>query len=259
MNTLGSIEDSRFSPRVLILGGTEEARLLADALSQAVPVITSLAGRTTKPGRVAGMLRTGGFGGVEGLARYLTETKIEVIVDATHPYAARMGWNAVAAAQACGVPCIRLARPLWEKGVDDNWIAYSDAVSVAAALPAAGQRVFLALGGADLAAFQSVRGTHMTIRAIDPPSGFEGRGDVEVLLARGPFDLAAETALLSARAIDLVVSRNAGGRATWAKIEAARMLGIRVAMIDRPPRPNGPSVSDVSAAKDWVLERLEKK
>lgn len=241
---------------MLILGGTQEARHLALDLAPQVSVVTSLAGRTERPISLPGSVRSGGFGGVSGLIRYLNAAQITAIVDATHPYAARMGHNAWEASEATGVPLIRLDRPAWQPTEEDHWIVFPDAPSLAEALPDLGRRVFLSLGGADLKAFAGLTGMSLTLRAIDPPDAFAGRDDVEFILSRGPFDLLQETALLSARSIDVVVSRNAGGTASWPKIEAARNLGICVAMIDRPLRPKTHCVQEMSAARDWVLKRL---
>lgn len=244
-------------PKVLILGGTEQARQLAEALQGTMAVTTSLAGRTAKPGPIAGALRVGGFGGVAGLKRYLVERQIQALVDATHPYAERMGLNAIAAAQGARVPLLRLERAPWMPESDDVWYSYCTVTAIANALPSLGKkRVFLSLGGADLSAFTHVPNIRFTIRAIDPPKAFHDRDDVEILLARGPFDLAAETDLLSTRAIDLVVSRNAGGKGVWPKIEAARLLGIPVAMIARPTRTGTNPVYDVARAVEWVQEKV---
>ena len=240
--------------RILILGGTGEARRLAGALAGRHAVITSLAGRTAAPAALPGAVRTGGFGGADGLAAYLRAEAIDCLVDATHPYAARMGRNAAAAAAAAGVPLIRLERPAWVPRPGDDWHYFDSVSDLAARLPGLGTHALVTLGGADLAPFRGVRGIRLTVRAIAPPEALAEGPRVAILLARGPFDFAEEHALLFARGIDVVVSRNAGGEATRAKIDAARELGLKVAMLARPTRPGGIVETDPAA----VVRRIDR-
>lgn len=233
---------------ILILGGTGEARALAAALNPEFRVITSLAGATRTPRRIAGAVRTGGFGGAGGLAAYLRDNAVDCLVDATHPYAARMGHNAAAAAEMAGVPLLRLERPPWTSQPGDDWTEFPDLQSLATALPDMGKTVLITLGGADLHAFSGITGLQMIIRAIDPPDPMPVVGEFDLILSGGPFDFESEVALLNERKIDLVVSRNAGGDATYAKIAAARHLSVPVAMLARPDRPAAPSVATVDEA-----------
>lgn len=234
---------------ILILGGTAEARRLAEALdARGHRVVTSLAGRTAHPASLPGDVRVGGFGGAAGLAAYLRAQKVAVLVDATHPYAARMGGHAADAAAATGVPLLRVDRPAWTPAAGDRWHGFADRESLMRALPGLGRHALVTLGGADLSALPLARGIRITLRAIDRPDPLPDHPDLTLVLARGPFDAAAERELMIARGIDLVVSRNAGGASTRAKIDAARALGLPVAMLDRPPRPPVPMVHDPKSA-----------
>jgi precorrin-6A/cobalt-precorrin-6A reductase len=245
---------------VLILGGTSEARRLAERLvadhAADVSVITSLAGRTSAPARLPGAVRVGGFGGAAGLAGYLMENRVAAMVDATHPYAARMGWNAAAAARRSGVPLLRLDRPAWEPEPGDDWRRFESIPALAAALPSLGTHALITLGGADLDGLLDVTGIALTIRSIDAPVGLGDKPWISLILDRGPFDLDGEVSLLSARGIDVLVSRNAGGAATVAKLIAARRLGIPVAMLARPDRPRVETAGTVEDAARWVARRI---
>ncbi|KAB2733941.1 cobalt-precorrin-6A reductase [Brucella intermedia] len=220
-------------PKILILGGTAEAATLASAFAELpVEAITSLAGRTSNPARLTGTVRIGGFGGPAGLANYIRVEKIHLVIDATHPYAARISQNAVIATEATKTPLVRLERPAWEKQPDDNWIDISgEAEAATAILPHA--RVFLALGRQHIAPFAKRADVHFVMRMIDPPEAALPP-DCELILARSG-DFAAEKQFLEKRKIGLIVSRNSGGTISYAKIEAARALGLPVMMISRPP------------------------
>ncbi|WP_421884212.1 cobalt-precorrin-6A reductase [Pacificispira sp.] len=237
---------------VLILGGTAEARRLAERLAPARRVITSLAGRTGAPTALPGETRIGGFGGVAGLAAYLRAHRVVALIDATHPYAARMAANAAAAALDCGTPLLRYDRPTWQPKPGDKWVEYDDLIALAAALPNLGRHALVTLGGADLSALSGALGMRLTLRAIDPPARLPDHPDLDVILDRGPFDLAGERALLSQRGIDVLVSRNAGGQATRAKLDAARDLGIPVALLRRPVRPVTASATEMEAVLRWI-------
>ncbi len=246
------------SRRLLILGGSAEALALA---GQAVAldglhVVTSLAGRTRRPVAPAGETRTGGFGGAEGLARYLREAEIDLVIDATHPFAAVISGNAARACEATGVPRLALVRPEWTRRAGDEWIEVADVEAAAAALPAAGRRVFLALGGKHLAPFAGVESAWFLVRAIEPPAAARLLENCTVIAARGPFTLEDETALLGRHRIDAVVSRNSGGEGAYAKIAAARALGLPVLMIRRPPPPPDPRAANVEDAIAWLRARL---
>lgn len=244
---------------VLILGGTTEGYALAEALEAHARwrPVSSLAGRTGRPRPPVGEMRVGGFGGPEGLARYLAEADIAAVIDATHPFAARMGWNAAEGCAAAGVPLLRLERPAWRPVTGDRWVGVPDWGGAVVALRDMGaHRVLLALGRQDLAPFAVLPRTWFLIRSVEAPDPMPPFAAAEVLLARGPFTLEDETALLRDRAIDAIVCKNSGGTATDAKLTAARMLGVRVVMRDRPPRPAGvPVVASVPEALGW-LDRL---
>lgn len=241
-------------PAILILGGTGEARQLAERLVAhgGVDVTLSLAGRTANPLPQAGRLRVGGFGGVEGLVRHLRE-RVDVLVDATHPYAARMSGNAEIAAREAGVPLVVLERPAWQPASGDNWIAADSAVDAAARLGEAPRTVFLAIGRQELAPFRALPWHRYVVRSVDPVGADQAIPGAVCLLERGPFDLESERRLLVEHRIDVVVSKNSGGEAALPKIVAARALGLPVVMIMRPrPRPSG-AVSTVDEALGRIL------
>jgi precorrin-6A/cobalt-precorrin-6A reductase len=235
--------------RLLLLGGTGEARALAGLLD-GHDVVTSLAGRVADPRLPAGEVRIGGFGGAEGLAEWLREHRIEAVVDATHPYAGRITANANAATVAVGVPALIVDRPAWS--ASPEWERVSSAGAAAVAIRPA-ERVFLTIGRQHVGAFAEVDAWFL-VRSIDPPTDrLPARH--ELLLARGPFEYDAELALLRDRRIDTLVTKNSGGPATVAKLDAARELGVRVVVIDRPPLPAGAVVVDnLDAAAKWVAQ-----
>lgn len=238
-------------PRILILGGTGEGAAIARALGGRAEVTSSLAGRTKHPAALAGEVRSGGFGGVEGLARYLGEQRIDRLIDATHPFAARISANAREAAERADVPRLAVERPMWRRQPGDRWICVADAAAAARALPDLPDAVFLTLGPGDLDAFAGLGGRRFVLRRIDPgPSPLAG---AEVVLARGPFDLAGERRLFEDYGVGTLVTRASGGAATEAKIAAARERGVPVVMIRRPPAEPGPRVSSVEAAVAWAL------
>jgi precorrin-6A/cobalt-precorrin-6A reductase len=234
---------------VLVLGGTAEAAALAAALQRrpGFAVTSSLAGRVALPSLPEGEVRIGGFGGAEGLAGWLRAHPTDAVVDATHPFAATMTGNAVAAAAATGIPLLVLRRPGWTAGHGDRWHRVPDEAGAARVLPHLGQRVFLALGRGRLAAFAGLDGLWFLLRAVDPPAPPLPRHH-RVVLARGPFTADAERALLREHRVDVVVSRDSGGAMTAAKLVAARELGLPVVLVDRPPAPDAPVVESVDEA-----------
>lgn len=235
--------------RTLILGGTGEAAALARALAGR-DVVTSLAGRTATLPDLPGRVRIGGFGGADGLREFLRVEGIGAVVDATHPFAARISAHAAKACAALGVPRLVLARPAWEKVPGDTWIEVDTMAEAAAGLPALGRRAFLTVGSQEAAAFAAVTGVHFVVRLVAPaPPPLAG---CTVVTGRGPFSEAGETALLRAHRIDVVVSKASGGDATSPKIAAARGLAVPVLMIRRPPPPPGPAVSGIADAVAWV-------
>jgi len=233
--------------RLLILGGTGEASRLAQEVPGGWEVITSLAGRTQNPASAA--TRVGGFGGVAGLASYLCREQITAVVDATHPFAGQISSQAVAAAHQVGVPLLLLVRPPWQPQVGDRWLEVADHGAAAALLPGLAERVFLTIGRQELAAYAGLAGWFL-MRMIEMPRPPLPAG--EVILARGPFELGEERSLLQRYQIGAIVSKNSGGQATYAKIVAARELGLPVVMIQRPPLPDAEKVGDVSAVVRWL-------
>ncbi len=238
---------------ILILGGTAEARALAQRLDDAGrPVISSLAGRVARPRLPAGETRVGGFGGPDRLAAWLRDHDIDAVVDATHPFAARISASAAAAAPAAGVPLMRLERPGWTARPDDDWHRVPDLDAAAAAITRHGPgRVFLTSGRQGLAAFAPLADPWFLIRCVDPPeTDLPARH--EVLLDRGPYTLDGERELLERHRIDLLVTKDSGGDHTAPKLDAARERGIPVVVVDRPPRPAVPTVPTVEEALAWL-------
>lgn len=246
---------------LLILGGTTEGYKLAEAATSLpnLRVVSSLAGRVGSPRLPAGEVRIGGFGGIAGLAEYLRQEKIDAVIDATHPFASRMGWNAAGASAETGTALLRLERPAWQPVTGDHWVIAEDwpqaATSLRDAMPAA-QRVFLAIGRQELAHFTGLDDIWFLIRAVETPDSTMQFTQSELLLARGPFRYTDELALLRDHRIDTIVCKNSGGGATDGKLTAARELGIRVVMLQRPIRPTLTSAPDVAAAMAWLQERM---
>ncbi|WP_328460980.1 cobalt-precorrin-6A reductase [Actinoplanes sp. NBC_00393] len=226
--------------RVLLLGGTTEARRLAGLLvADGHTVISSLAGRTSEPLRPAGAVRIGGFGGVDGLVGYLRDERIDVLVDATHPFAATMTRHAVAAAGASGVPLMVLRRPGWTAVPGDDWHRVVSLAEAAQRLPDLGRRVFLTTGRQELAVFAGLDECWFLARSVEPP-GTPAPRQLAIVLDRGPFTVEGERQLMLDHRIDVLVTKDSGG--ADAKLAAARALSIPVLMVNRPPEP-GPVLS----------------
>jgi precorrin-6A/cobalt-precorrin-6A reductase len=238
--------------KILILGGTAEARELANRLVAAGhDVTTSLAGRTQDPNLPLGAVRTGGFGGVAGLCGYLHAARIERLVDATHPYAGQMSAHAVAAADASRVPLVRLMRPAWEPKLDDAWANVAGVAEAATALPHAA-RVLLTTGHAGLALFLAREDCRFIVRTIEAPS-FLLPASATLLQTRPPHSLGEERDLMAREKITHLVTKNSGGTQTAAKLEAARELGVAVIMIARPSYAAATEVASVDAAIAAIL------
>jgi precorrin-6A/cobalt-precorrin-6A reductase len=240
--------------RVLVLGGTAEARRLAEALVAAgLDVVSSLAGRTADPLLPPGEVRIGGFGGAEGLAEWLRAHPVRALVDATHPFAATMTAHAVEAAAATGMPYLRLQRPGWRPGPGDDW-RWVASLEEAATSVAGFAHVFVTTGRAGLGAFARLT-QDVLIRSVDPPEPpLPAR--TTVVLERGPFTVDDELALMREHGVDAVVTKDSGSPLTEAKLTAARTLGIPVVVVRRPPLPAGVRVVEtVDEALAWVRER----
>jgi precorrin-6A/cobalt-precorrin-6A reductase len=236
--------------RLLLLGGTAEARALASRLRADVSVISSLAGRVPDPALPVGEVRIGGFGGAEGLQRWLAESGVDAVVDATHPFAATITANAAAACRALGLPHLVLARPAWPNGAAIVVGSDTEAAEVVAGKGCS--RVFLTTGRTGVGAFTAVDAWFL-IRAVTPPDGEVLPSRCQVLLSRGPYRYDDELELLGAHRIDALVTKNSGGDMTRAKVDAAEALGVPVIMVDRPPLPDGVrAVPTVADAEAWV-------
>ncbi|MDW4496477.1 cobalt-precorrin-6A reductase [Sulfitobacter sp. D35] len=241
------------TPNLLILGGTTEATALCKALAEReMRAQVSLAGRVERPVRQPLPMRSGGFGGVEGLARFLKAEAISHVIDATHPFAARMSANAVAACAETGTPLVALTRPAWQRKAGDDWQSVPDIPAAAEALAGPARRILLAVGRMHLADFAPNPQHFYLLRLVDPPKERPPFPDHVALVSRGPFTEEGDRALMRAHRIDLVVSKNSGGQGAYAKIAAARSLGLPVVMIDRPEIPARHEVSEVAAVLDWL-------
>jgi precorrin-6A/cobalt-precorrin-6A reductase len=236
--------------RILILGGTEEARLLADALvGMGHEVMTSLAGRTSEPNLPQGEVRTGGFGGMRGLSDYILNNGFQRLVDATHPYAVQMATEAVEAAEFTRVQLVRLVRPEWKEPQYAFWHHVANAHDAAAGLPA-GARVLLTVGHTGLDAFLARTDCSFVVRSIEPPEKALPV-NAQSLLARPPFFVGAETELMQYEGITHLITKNSGGVQTEAKLKAAQQLRLAVVMIARPALPpahEAPTVGRAIAA-----------
>ncbi|MFD0927620.1 cobalt-precorrin-6A reductase [Williamsia deligens] len=223
---------------VLVLGGTGEARAVAaDLVDAGIDVVSSLAGRVSRPRLPVGAVRVGGFGGVEGLRTWITDHRCPVVVDATHPFAQQISQNAARAAEQASVPVIAVRRPGWEPGPDDRWTMVDDIAAAADTIAARGGRVFLTTGRQDVGAFAGIESAWFLIRVVDPPTA-DLPPHHEILASRGPYDLDSERDLMRQNAIDVVVTKNSGGELTRAKLIAAAELGIDVVMVRRPAVPH---------------------
>jgi len=238
---------------ILVLGGTGEARQLADRLDrQGLEVMTSLAGRVSNPRLPAGRVRLGGFGGPDGLAQWLGRHGVSAVIDATHPFAQRISASAREACASLQIPLLRLERPGFEEEPGDQWIRVRDLDQAAEVLPAHGERVLLTTGRQGLAAFAGVSQCWFLIRCVDPPAPpLPARH--QLLLDRGPYTVGGELALIDRHRIDVLVTKDSGGAMTQAKLEAARERGLPVVVVQRPPRPGADAVKSVDEALSWAV------
>ena len=240
--------------KVLILGGSSEGAKLARSIASdgRFAATLSLAGVTEHPERMPIPVKSGGFGGAAGLARYLAENGIGVLIDATHPFAATMKQNAVEAARMAGAALLAIRRLPWSAEAGDRWTEVADLGEAAAALGEAPKRVFLTTGRQELSPFKRAAQHFYLIRSVDPPEPEALPPHAETLSARGPFTVEGETALMKAYGIDILIAKNSGGNATAAKLKAARALSVPVLMVRRPHIPVAPAVESVEKALHWL-------
>jgi precorrin-6A/cobalt-precorrin-6A reductase len=240
--------------RILILGGTAEARELAAHLAARtdLAVTVSLAGRTKSPAPQPVPVRIGGFGGVQGLADYLSKERIAALIDATHPYAATISANAARAAQRSHTPLLALRRPPWARRDGDHWLEAGDVTDAAARIGSAPRRVFVALGRNELAPLVCAPQHHYLIRSVDPVDPPLAVPHAAYVIGRGPFLESDERLLLAQHRIEIIVAKNSGGQASYGKIAAARAFGLPVIMLRRPVLPQVPAVESVKDALDWL-------
>lgn len=243
--------------KLLILGGTAEARALAEAATGAGhDVWTSLAGVTDEPRRPAGRLLSGALGGIDGLTRLLQAEGFDRLIDATHPFALTMSGHAVEAARRAAVPRLVLRRPPWTAGIGDRWYGVADLAEALETLPRAAApedgRVFVATGRRGLNLLTRRPEYGFVVRTIEPVTVVPPAIDIRFVRDRGPFDIAAERRFFADHVVSAVIAKNAGGTGAMAKIDVARECRIAVLMIDRPPVPDGPLAADVAAAMDWI-------
>ncbi len=235
--------------RILILGGTGEARLLADRLvGDGYEAILSLAGRTAAPSASAAQMRSGGFGGVAGLGTYLRAENIAVCIDATHPFAVRMSANAVLACTHANVPRAAFVRPEWQPVDGDRWLFVDDVAATVRLLPAMGRRVFVAFADG-LAPLAALALDFLVRRAEPGPVDLPG---ARVVVMRGPFEREAERRFLKSEAIEVILAKASGGDSARAKLDAARNLGLPVVLLRRPSPPPGPTVASIADAVAWL-------
>lgn len=237
---------------MLILGGSSEATALALALRDRADVapVLSLAGRTADPPPLPIKARIGGFGGIEGLTRYLVDEQVDILVDATHPFAAQISRHARAAAAAAGVPLLRVSRTGWTRQDGDRWHYVDDFAEAVRALGTASRRVFLTIGSLNLSAFAAAPHHRYLVRTIDPVSQPALLPDAAYITARGPFARESERDLMRRFDIDVLVTKDSGGAAARAKLDAARELGIEVILIRRPDVETSLNVTEALAQID---------
>ena len=242
---------------ILVLGGTGEARRLADLMVTAgLDVVTSLAGKVTRPRLPRGEVRIGSFGGAEGLTHWLRENGVGAVIDATDPFADQISKAAVHATRVTGTPLLRLHRPPWAERPDDEWIRVPDLQTAARVVSERFRRPMLTVGKQGASAFAGdARGSYL-IRCSEPPPGPLPHRYL-LVLDRGPFGVDSERTLMSRHRIDVLVTRNSGGSTSEAKLAAARDLRIPVVMVERPEAPRAPEIVDsVEDAARWLVERF---
>ncbi|MGX5776593.1 cobalt-precorrin-6A reductase [Methylorubrum zatmanii] len=256
--TVGQGPCARHPMRILVLGGTSEASALVALLAAeaGVAVTLSLAGRTAAPRPEPVATRIGGFGGAEGLAQWLAETGTEVVIDATHPFAARISANAARACAARSVPLLAVRRPAWTREEGDRWTEVGSVAASVEALGATPKKVFLTIGRQELSAFARAPQHRYVVRTIEPVGDALPVPDLVCLSARGPFTLEDEIRIMREAGIEVLVTKNSGGAPTYPKIAAARRLGLPVVIVARPALPEVPSVPDAEGSRAWLAAVL---
>jgi precorrin-6A/cobalt-precorrin-6A reductase len=239
--------------RLLILGGATEASALAAAVAgrKDIEAILSLAGRT-RPAPAPIPMRIGGFGGVAGLSAYLETAGIDAVIDATHPFAAQMSRHAAEACAVARIPLLAFTRPPWRREAGDRWIEVETMAEAAEALGSEPRNVFLTQGRQQLGAFAAAPQHRYLVRAIERPDELDALPHHRLILARGPFKLADEETLMREERIEFIVAKNSGGEATYAKIEAARHLGVLVVIVQRPAKPAVEQTDRLAEVLDWI-------
>ncbi len=239
--------------RLLLLGGTREAREIATALAgeAGITVVTSLAGRTRTPLRPPGALRVGGFGGIDGLVAWLREAEIDFVLDATHPFARRISAHVREACRRLRLPHLRLERPPWRAEEGDRWLEMPDLDAALTVLPRFGRRVFVNLGRQEVARLATCPECRFLLRVVEPLP--ELPGNVEMVAGRPPYTVAGDRALLARCGIQALLVRNSGGQGAYPKLVAARQLGLPVVMIARPAPLAGDHLVSAEAAIAAVL------
>ena len=236
--------------RILLLGGVTEALAMARRLGP--QHVYSLAGVGRVPADLPCEVRVGGYGGAEGLAQYIREQRIDVLLDATHPYAAQISHNAASAAALAGIPCWALRRPAWQPQAGDDWREVADWAELVEALKPF-QRPLFTLGREPLEPLHDIpEGQFWALRALDT---YPGNARCEVIGARGPFVIDDERALFAQRRIDVLISKNSGSSATEPKLEVARERGTPVLILKRPQLPE---VDRAFLTGDEVLQALKR-
>ncbi|KQP61203.1 MULTISPECIES: cobalt-precorrin-6A reductase [unclassified Methylobacterium] len=239
--------------RILILGGTGEASALVAGLAGTVHAVTlSLAGRTTAPRVEPVRTRVGGFGGAEGLAAWLRAEATDLLVDATHPFAARIGVNAAVAAQSVGIKILAVRRPPWPRRPGDLWTEVASVADCVAALGPVPRRVFVTVGRLELPVFAAAPQHDYVVRTIEPVGDALPVPRLTTIAARGPFAQADEARFMREAAIEVLVTKNSGGEATYGKVAAARALAVPVVIVRQPEKPEVARVADAAQALAWI-------
>ncbi len=250
----------RASKRLLILGGTTEAAALARRvvgdMAGRLDVVTSLAGRTEPPPALAGTVRSGGFGGADGLLEFLEAERIDLVVDATHPFAAVISAHAREACARCGVERLMVVRPPWRPEPGDRWTEVTDGRAAAALLPTVARRTFLTVGAHSLSPFAGLADVWFLVRVMTAPETPLPLTRCDVVVERPPFTVEHEQDLMAAHRVDALVAKQSGGAAGAAKLTAARRLGLPVVLIARPEPEPGETVATVDQAMAWLSDRV---